>query len=193
MPRARFETVACLAILLSFSGGLNETHASSGPAVRERTATRAEPGPTNRRGPFHLGKCQLEWRVPHLRSRSPENQPGAESAMGEAEGSHAKAHDLSGWPQENRSGAESQMGKGQQVTVTTIRPSTACRSPKLDRGLSEPHSLAVFSVEVVDQRFIAQINHHRMVLIIETSVGIRRSSGLAARLIHPYTNPPAAP
>jgi hypothetical protein len=42
-----------------------------------------------------------------------------------------------------------------------------CRSPKLDRGLSKPHSLAVFSVNVVDQRFIAQINHHGMVLIIE--------------------------
>jgi hypothetical protein len=41
--------------------------------------------------------------------------------------------------------------------------SRTCRSPKLDRGLSEPHSLAVFSVNVVDQRFIAQINHHGMV------------------------------
>jgi hypothetical protein len=31
--------------------------------------------------------------------------------MSEAEGSHTKAHHLSGWPQENRSGAESTLGE----------------------------------------------------------------------------------
>jgi hypothetical protein len=33
--------------------------------------------------------------------------------MGEAEGSHTKAHHLGGWSQENRSGAESAMGEVQ--------------------------------------------------------------------------------
>lgn len=33
--------------------------------------------------------------------------------MGEAEGSHTEAHDLSSGPQENRGGAESAMGEGQ--------------------------------------------------------------------------------
>jgi hypothetical protein len=33
--------------------------------------------------------------------------------MGKAEGSHTKAHDLSGWPQENRCGAESAVGEGE--------------------------------------------------------------------------------
>ena len=102
----------CLAALLSFNGGLNETHVSSGPAVKERTGTSAEPGRTHRGGPYSFGKCQLEWRVTHVRSGSSENQPGAESAMGEAEGNHTKAHHLSGWPQENRSGAESTVGEG---------------------------------------------------------------------------------
>ena len=59
------------------------------------------------------GKCQLEWRGTHVRSRSPENQSGTERAMGEAEGSHTpKAHYFSSRPQENRSGAESAMGEG---------------------------------------------------------------------------------
>jgi hypothetical protein len=35
VPRARFETVVCLAVLLSFSGGLNETHVSSGPELKK--------------------------------------------------------------------------------------------------------------------------------------------------------------
>jgi hypothetical protein len=82
--------------LLSFSGGLNETHVSGSPAIEERAGTRAEPGPTNRCGPCRLGNCQPEWRVTHVRSRSPENQSGAESAMGEAEGSQAEEDDLSG-------------------------------------------------------------------------------------------------
>jgi hypothetical protein len=49
----------------------------------------------------------------HVRRRSPENQPGAESPMGEAEGSHTKARNLSPRPQENRSRAESEMGEVQ--------------------------------------------------------------------------------
>jgi hypothetical protein len=34
------------------------------------------------------GKCQHEWNVTHVCRRSPENQPGPEGTMGEAEGSH---------------------------------------------------------------------------------------------------------
>jgi hypothetical protein len=98
-PTNRSVSVSAALELVPFSGGPNETHVSSGPAVKERTGTRTEPGPTHRRGPYSFGKCQLQWRVTHyVRLRSQEDQPGAESAMGEAEGSPAEGDDLSGRP-----------------------------------------------------------------------------------------------
>jgi hypothetical protein len=42
-----------------------------------------------------------------------------------------------------------------------------CRSPKLDRASVEAAFAATLSVDVADQRFIAKINQHGMVLIIE--------------------------
>src|ERR1700747_271111 len=71
--------------------------------------------------------------------------------------------------------------------------SVSCRSPKLDRASVEAAFAAILSVDVANPRFIAKINQHGMVLIIDPAPEGHQNSSLAARLIYPYTNPPAAP
>jgi hypothetical protein len=50
---------------------------------------------------------------------------------------------------------------------TSNSQSATCRSPKLDRASVEAAFAATLSVDVGDQQFIAKINQHGMVLIIE--------------------------
>lgn len=49
----------------------------------------------------------------------------------------------------------------------TLLDAVRCRLPKLDRASVEAAFAATLSVDVADQRFIAKINQHGMVLTIE--------------------------
>jgi hypothetical protein len=64
-----------------------------------------------------LGSVSPNGSSHHVRCRSAENQSGTESAMGEDEGSQAKANNLSGRAQADRGGAESKMGEGEEGGV----------------------------------------------------------------------------
>ena len=72
--------------------------------------------PADRRGTRGSGR-QFEWRIHHVRGRAPENQPGSEGAMGEAEDSPPEAHDLCGGQEADRGGAESAVGEGEESSV----------------------------------------------------------------------------
>ena len=111
--QSQLHAVVPSSVLLLFSGGPNEPHECGSPAVKERTRTRTEATPTDRRGTRGAGK-QLERRITdNVRSRSAQDQPGAEGAMGEDEDSEAEAHDLSGGSQADRGGAASTVGEGE--------------------------------------------------------------------------------
>jgi len=72
---------------------------------------------------FELSRSERlsQRRIVHdVRSRSQEDQPGAEGAMGEGE---AEEHDLSGRAEENRGGAESTVG---EVEARSLR---VCNTP----------------------------------------------------------------
>lgn len=87
------------------TGGPNEKHS---PAVEEGTRTHTEAAPADRRGTRGAGQ-QFE-RITHdVRSRSAAYQPGAENAMGEAEGK-TDENDLGGRTQADRGGAASTVG-----------------------------------------------------------------------------------
>src|SRR5208282_5725297 len=77
------------------AGGSNETHDRSSPAAKKRTRTRTATAPANRCSTRGAGK-QLERHTHDVCSRSEENQPGPEGAMGKGKGARSEAHDLSG-------------------------------------------------------------------------------------------------
>jgi len=83
--------------------------------LMKRAGARAERGSTYRRGTRSAWQHQLERLVSshYVRSRSAENQPVTEGAMGK-EDSQAKANDLSGWPEADRCSAESKVGEGEE-------------------------------------------------------------------------------
>jgi hypothetical protein len=88
-PRASFR----LSLLLSFTGHPNETHVRRSQAVEEGTGAQIETAPTNRRSTRDIGQEFERLIAHHVRSRKAQNQPGAEGAMGEAQG-QAEAYDL---------------------------------------------------------------------------------------------------
>jgi hypothetical protein len=91
----------------------HETHIRRSPAVKEGTRRRPEATPAYRRRTRGAGKCQLKRRITHdVRSRSAQNQSGAESALGKGEGARteAEANDLNGGQKADRGGAESTVG-----------------------------------------------------------------------------------
>jgi len=115
---------------LLFGGGLHDKCLSSRPAFKKRARTSTETAPAHRRGTRGAGRCQLERLVTHdVRCRSPENQPGAEGALGEAEDSQAEENDLSGGQEADRGGAESTVGEGEaRCLIVTVRREIAINS-----------------------------------------------------------------
>jgi hypothetical protein len=77
----------------------------------------------NKRGTRSAGQHQLERIITshHVRSRSPENQHGAEGAMGKAQDSQAEADDVSGSTQKDRGGSKSKVGEGEERGVENQR------------------------------------------------------------------------
>lgn len=72
----------------------------------------------------------------HVRSRSPENQPGAEVAMGEGEGSQAEAHGLGSRQEADRGGAESTVGEGEARRTHAMNRGAAGAGIGTGTGLS---------------------------------------------------------
>ena len=92
--------------------GSHEEHIGSNPAVETRASARTAATPTHRPGTGGVGQ-QFEWHITHdVRSRSPEDQPGAEGTMGEDEDSEAKADYLTGRSEADRGGAASTVVEG---------------------------------------------------------------------------------
>jgi hypothetical protein len=111
--QSQLRAVVSLSALLLFSGGLHEKHVGRSPAVKKGTRTRTATTPTYRRSTRGVGKCQLERRIAHdVRSRSAQDQSGAEGAMGEAQG-EADEDDITGGQEADRSGAAVKVGEGE--------------------------------------------------------------------------------
>jgi hypothetical protein len=114
-----YNAVAIL-VLLSSYGGLNDKRVRSNSAVEERAS--APGGSTTPRKRCHYcvrkglpARCRSQGRCrwqeeDDVCGSTPEDQPGAEGAMGKAEGK-TEADDLSGGTQEDRGGAEGTVGE----------------------------------------------------------------------------------
>jgi hypothetical protein len=101
-------------------GGPNETHVRRSSAIKEGTRAHTEATPTNRRSARGTRKRQLQRRITHdIRSRSSQDKPGAESAMGKGEGSRPEAeeNDVSSSPKENRGGATRTLGEVEERSI----------------------------------------------------------------------------
>ena len=83
-----------------------------------------------------LGSVSSNGAPHNIRSRSQEDQPGAEGAMGEGEGSRAETeeNDVGGGREGNRGGAESAVGEGEARGVSTESRGAACGLEFFVRG-----------------------------------------------------------
>jgi hypothetical protein len=110
-----------LVSLLSFRRGPHEEHICSNPAVKTRAPALTATTPPYRRGTRGLGK-QLERRITQdVRSRSPQDQPGAEKAVGEAQDSETEAHDLGRRAQADRGSAAGTVGEGEEGGIKELQ------------------------------------------------------------------------
>jgi len=95
-------------------GGIHGKTVGSNPAFEERTGQSATRSPTLHCSTHGFGKLELKRAEHSIGCCSEEDQPGAESTVGQDERSSAEAqeHDFNRRQEKNRGGTAGKVGKG---------------------------------------------------------------------------------